>query len=150
MPAINTAKFGKVECRDGDIITFVRAILGFEDMRRFILISRPESEPFKWLQSSEDPNVSFVVIEPAVVVDDYVVEISPHDIRQLEGSQQLSDYKIYVIVTVPQGQPENMSINLQGPLVINAKNLKAIQMVLNNSDYDIKFNLFHENSQVAQ
>jgi flagellar assembly factor FliW len=138
-----------VQYNESDIITFVRAILGFEDLRQFTIVSRPESEPFKWLQSMDDPSISFVVVEPKLILDNYIVELSQHDIKQLHGSQQLSDYKIFVILTVPKGQPEKISVNLQGPLIINTKNLKAIQLVLNNPEYAIRFNLFESQSTVT-
>jgi flagellar assembly factor FliW len=149
LPYLDTAKFGNVQYSESDVLTFVRAILGFEDLRQFIIISRPESEPFKWLQSLEDPNVAFVIVEPRLILDNYVVELSQHDIKQLHGTQQLSDYKIFVIMTVPKGHPEKISVNLQGPLIVNLKNLKAIQMVLNNPEYDIRFSLFENQSTVT-
>jgi flagellar assembly factor FliW len=149
LPSFNTSRFGEVQYNESDIITFVRAILGFEDLLRFIIVSRPESEPFKWLQSLEDPSISFVVVEPKLILDNYIVELSQHDIKQLHGNQQLSDYKIYVILTVPKGQPEKISVNLQGPLIVNTKNLKAIQMVLNNPEYAIRFNLFESQSALT-
>lgn len=149
MPYFDTLKFGNVQYNESDVFTFVRAILGFEDLRQFIIISRPESEPFKWLQSLEDPNVAFVIVEPKLILDNYVVELSQHDIKQLHGSQQLNDYKIFVIMTVPKGHPEKISVNLQGPLIMNLKNLRAIQMVLNNPEYDIRFSLFENQSTVT-
>ena len=149
MPYIDTIKFGNVQYSESDVITFVRAILGFEDLRKFMLVSRPESDPFKWLQSLEDPKVAFVIVEPRLILDNYVVELSQHDIKQLHGTQQLNDYKIFVIMTVPKGHPEKISVNLQGPLIINLKNLKAIQMVLNNPEYDIRFSLFENQSTVT-
>jgi flagellar assembly factor FliW len=149
LPVIDTAKFGRVQYNDTDIITFVRAILGFEELRKYFLIARPESEPFKWLQSVEDPTICFVIIEPSILLNNYEVELSHHDIKQLHGSERLTDYKIFVIVTVPKGRPEQISVNLQGPLIVNVKNLKAIQMVLNNPEYDIRFSLFENQSSVA-
>lgn len=149
MPYLDTTKFGNIQYSESDVLTFVRAILGFEDLRKYIIVSRPESEPFKWLQSLEDPNVAFVIVEPRLILDNYVVELSQHDIKQLHGTQQLNDYKIFVIMTVPKGHPEKISVNLQGPLIINLKNLKAIQMVLNNPEYDIRFSLFENQSTVT-
>ncbi len=149
MPHFNTVKFGKIQYSETDVVTFVRAILGFEDLRRYVIITRPESDPFKWLQSLEDPNVAFVIVEPRLILDNYIVELSQHDIKQLHGSQQLNDYKIFVIMTVPKGHPEKISVNLQGPLIINIKNMKAIQMVLNNPDYDIRFSLFKNQPTVT-
>lgn len=141
MPSINTSKFGDVSYNESDVITFVRTILGFEDLTRYFVISRPESEPLKWLQSVDDPSVCFVIVDPLLILRDYSVEVSPFDIKQLEGSDNLDDYKVYVIVTIPKGRPELMSINLQGPIVINVRQLKAIQLVLNDTKYSVQHNV---------
>lgn len=142
MPTLSTLKFGEVTYKNTDVITFIRPIIGFNELSRYFVISRQESEPFKWLQCVDDPSICFVILDPKLIYADYVVDISVHDIRQLGGSALNSDYQVYGIVSVPKGHPELMSINLQGPVVINVKNLKAIQMVLNNPDYDIRYSLF--------
>jgi len=142
LPAVNTTKFGEVKYKKSDVITFIRSILGFTDLNRYIIISRPESEPFKWLQSIDDPSVCFVIVDPIMFYPEYLIEISPYDIKQLGGTENLEDYQIYGIVTVPKGRPDQMSINLQGPVIINVKNLKALQLILNNPDYDIRYSLF--------
>jgi len=148
LPAVNTTKFGEVKYKKSDVITFVRSILGFTDLNRYIIISRPESEPFKWLQSIDDPSVCFVIVDPIMFYPEYLIEISPYDIKQLSGTESLEDYQIYGIVTVPKGRPDQMSINLQGPVIINVKKLKALQLILNNPDYDIRYSLF-KNKQTA-
>jgi len=141
LPVVKTSRFGEVQYEESDVITFVRAILGFDDLCKYFIISRPESEPFKWLQSIDDPSVCFVIIDPMLVVDDYTVDISPYDIKQLQGSGNKDDYMVYTIVTVPKGKPEQMSINLQGPIIINIKKLKAIQVVVNDTKYDVRYSI---------
>ncbi|MCP4581885.1 MAG: flagellar assembly protein FliW [candidate division Zixibacteria bacterium] len=148
MPAIETSKFGEVTYDNKDVIEFIKPVLGFNDLTKYILISRPESEPFKWLQSLEDTSVCFVLIDPRLVVDQYTVEVSSHDIKLLDGSENQEDYQIYVIVTVPKGHPEQISINLKGPIVVNSVRLKALQMVLNNPDYDIRYGIFKKSQMV--
>jgi len=148
LPTIETSKFGKVTYNNEDVIKFVKPVLGFNDLTEYILISRAESEPFKWLQSLEDESVCFVLIDPRLVVNQYTVDVSSHDIKLLDGSEEQGDYQIYVIVTVPNGHPEQISINLKGPIVVNAVQLKALQMVLNNPDYDIRYGIFKKSLTV--
>ena len=142
MPTVQTTRFGEVTYQDNAIIRFIKPILGFNQLSQYIVIARPESEPFKWLQSIEDPDVCFVVVDPRLIIDKYDVEVSQHDIKMLDGSDDQIDYQLYVIVTVPRGHPELMSVNLQGPIVIYVKRLTALQMVLNNPDYEIRHSLF--------
>jgi len=145
---IETSRFGPVTFSSSDVIKFVKPILGFNELSEFIIISRPESEPFKWLQSVDDPAVCFVIVDPMLVVNQYTIDVSAHDIKILKGSEKQEDYQIYVIVTVPKGRPEQISVNLQGPIVLNVKSLTALQMVLNNPEYNIRYNIF-ENKQTA-
>ena len=142
MPALKTSRFGEIDYGGDDIIKFVKPILGFNHRTRYILISRPESEPFKWLQSIEQPDICFAIIDPRLIVTDYTARVSAHDMKLLEGSDRQTDYQLFVIVTIPPGQPEAMSVNLQGPIVINMKSLTALQMVLNNPDYDTRLSPF--------
>lgn len=142
MPDIETSRFGAVTYNSGDVIKFVKPILGFNELSEYIIISRPESEPFKWLQSLDDSAVCFVIVDPRLVVNQYTIDVSAHDIKLLKGSEKQEDYQMYVIVTVPKGRPEQISVNLQGPIVLNAKCLTALQMVLNNPEYDIRCSIF--------
>lgn len=144
MAKIKTSRFGEISFNKTDVIRFVKPILGFSELTNFVLISRAESEPFKWLQSIENQDVCFVVIDPRLVLEKYFLEVPAHDIKLLEGSENQDDYQIYVIATVPKGHPEMMSINLQGPLVIYVKQLTALQLVLNNPEYDIRYSLFQD------
>ena len=148
MPKFKTTRFGEITFKSTDIIKFVKPILGFNEQLRYVMISRRESEPFKWLQSIEDPDICFIVADPRLLVDQYAVDISTHDIKLLEGSDSQEDYQMLVIATIPQGRPEDMSVNLQGPIVICVKQLTALQMVLNNPEYDIKHSVFRKSKSV--
>ena len=48
------------------------------------------------------------------------------------------------IANVPNGAPQNTTINLMAPLVINTSNKRAIQLVLSNSNFAIKHRLFEQ------
>ena len=148
MPDIETSRFGAVTFNSSDVIKFVKPILGFNELSEYIIISRPESEPFKWLQSLDDPKVCFVIVDPRLVVNQYTIDVPAYDIKILKGSEKQEDYQTYVIVTVPKGRPEQISVNLQGPIVLNVKRLTALQMILNNPEYDIRYSIF-ENKQTA-
>jgi len=149
LPSFKTSRFGEIEYDNKEVIRFVKPILGFNELSRFLLISRAESEPFKWLQSLEHPDVCFVIVDPRLIVDKYEIEVSSHDVKLLEGSEDQEDYHLFVIATIPQGRPQEMSVNLQGPIVVYIKGLTALQMVLNNPEYEIRYSLFQESKSVS-
>jgi flagellar assembly factor FliW len=140
---IETSRFGKVAYKKSEVIWMVRSLLGFEDYKRFIVISINGQEPFKWLQSLDDPNLAFLAIDPLFFMADYIIEVNPKDITLL-GARDVKNINTLVLVTIPNGQPDKMSANLQGPIIINNQNMQAAQLVLGDSNYTTKHSIFRE------
>ena len=130
---IESVRFGQLEIPDDKIITMQRPILGFESLVNFCLIQREDMAPFHWFHSIEDPSIAFIVLNPAVFYEDYRIEVNPKEIAELEIAE-LKSVETYVVVTVPE-DPTKMSVNLQGPILVNTENGFAKQLVLVNSDY---------------
>ena len=133
---IDSVRFGQLEVPEDKIITMQRPVLGFEKLVNFCLIQREDMEPFHWFHSTEDPSVAFIVINPAIFHEDYRIEVNPKEIAELE-IENLRDVETYAIVTVPE-DPKKMSVNLQGPILINTENGYAKQLILVNSDYRVQ------------
>jgi flagellar assembly factor FliW len=113
-----------------------RPILGFERLTTFCLVERDDARPFMWLQSVEEPAVSFVVVNPAVFFPEYRIEVNPAEIAEI-SIKNLEMVETYVIVTIPENA-EEMTANLQGPIIINTQNCLAKQLILVNSDYQVQ------------
>lgn len=140
---LKTKRFGTIDYEKTDVIWMVRGFLGFEDLKRFIIVSLSGQEPFKWYQSIENPDVAFLMIDPLFFKPDYVVEVNPKDIGIL-GAKKPDDINLYVLVSIPKGKPELMSANLKGPVAINLENNQGAQLVLSDSSYDIDHSIFNE------
>ncbi len=136
---INSTRFGELDVPDGKLVVMKRPILGFEGMNSFCLLEREEWEPFLWLQSTEEPETAFIVVNPRVFFSGYHIEINPKEIAELEVDN-LNAVETYVIVTIPE-DPAEMSVNLQGPVLINTANGYAKQLVLVNSEYEVQHSL---------
>ena len=54
-----------------NIIHFDEGILGFDELREFVIISEEETEPFKWLISMEEPNIGFPIVDPWILLQSY-------------------------------------------------------------------------------
>ena len=145
---LESTRFGKINYRKTDIVRMVRGLLGF-DQKSFIIIALNGQEPFKWLHSLDDPDLAFLVIDPHFFIPDYSFEINSKDLTLL-GADNSNDISTFVLVTIPKGQPDKMSVNLQGPVIINKKNLLAAQLVLGESIYEIRHPIFRElDSKIA-
>lgn len=133
---VNSLRLGQMEVPDDKIISMEKPILGFEHLARFCLVEVKDLFPFMWLVSSDDPAVTFLVVNPKVFYPDYRIEVNPKEIAELNISDTGS-VETYVIATIPE-DPNEISVNLQGPILINTENNRAKQLVLVNSDYQVR------------
>ena len=133
---ISTLRFGELEIPDDKVITMAKPVLGFEQLKKFCIIESKDFEPFMWFQSTEDPAVAFIIVNPLFFSPDYKIEVNPREIEELKVSD-VRTVETYVIATIPP-DPKKMSVNMQGPILVNAKTLLAKQMVMVNTDYKLK------------
>ena len=137
---IDSKRFGPLVIPENKLIVMVKPILGFENLSKFCRIEREEFRPFLWMQSIEDPAVAFIVVNPALFDSDYRIDINPNEISELEPSSP-ELIETYVIANIPDNWKQ-MTINLQGPILINTANNKAKQLVLMNSEYKVQQTVF--------
>ncbi len=138
---LNTLRFGEVEVDDNLIFDFVMPVIGFDNLSKFIIIDSNKEALFKWLQSTEEPDLAFPIISVAGLDYDYSVELSDSVVEAL-GIENAEDILIMNITSIPQENPHGTTINLLAPLVFNLKNQKAAQIVLSGSGYDISYPMF--------
>jgi len=111
-------------------------LLGFEQIKEYLLIANPDEDPFRWLRVKEDSRLAFVVIEPFLVVPEYQPDIPQADVEFL-GLTGPQDALLYNIVTLRGvSQP---TINLKGPIVFNRHTLVGKQVILANAgEYSVQ------------
>jgi len=133
---IETTRFGTIEVERQLVIDMPGGMLGLERCKRFTLLEeRPESA-YKWLQSLDDPAVAFIVVNPIEFFPDYEAELTDEQAKTLELMDP-SDAVLLSTVTV--GRERNqVTANLAGPVVINARTLRARQIVLEDDRYSTK------------
>ena len=111
-------------------------ILGFEQMKNYLLISNPDEEPFRWLQVKDNPALAFIVIKPFLVAPDYHPDIPEPDVQFL-GLGAPEDAALLNIVTLHG--PNRATVNLKGPIVINRNTGIGKQVVIANAaEYSVQ------------
>lgn len=137
---IETSRFGKVELNQEDILNFPEGILGFQDLRNFVLLDDPNDEIFAWLQSCETPHVAFPVLEPELFSENYKVNLTKNDLESLKmtGTERA---RYFSIITIPD-DPTQMTANLKAPIVINIQQKIARQCVLQDNSLAIREPIF--------
>lgn len=123
---VRTTRFGMITVSEDKVITFPTGLLGFPSRTRFCLLRPGEDACFFWLQSLDDPGLAFLVTEPALFVADYEVPVRPEQMAAL-GIERLADAQVFTIVNKVGDQ---LTGNLQGPLVVNTLNRTGQQLVL--------------------
>jgi flagellar assembly factor FliW len=129
MSAAETTELECVPVKNENVIHMPAGLLGFENSKRFVLLTEPEEAPFSWFQALDDSAIAFLVLPPFDAIPEYVPEISDDDVAYL-GLKQPSDALIYNIVTL---RPNQATINLKGPIVINRFTLRGKQVILQNA-----------------
>lgn len=136
---IDSLRLGQIEVPEEKVITMAKPVLGFEQLKRFALIDVEETHPFLWLQSLEDSAVSFLVVNPKLFISDYKIEVNSKELFELK-IDDVAEVETYVVVTI-QNDPQEMSLNLQGPILINNANNLGKQLVLVNSNYEVRYRI---------
>lgn len=130
--SFRTSRFGDVTVAEDRVINFMHGVPGFERLRRFILIDHDAEGVFRWLQAVDDPAVAFLLTDPNQFKPDYTVPLHKADADSLgvKDAQSL----ITLVMVCASRDTRELSINLKGPVVFNADNMKAIQCVLDKED----------------
>lgn len=140
---IETTHFGKIEIQEENIIFFEEGIPGFEDIHRFGIINNEDPEsPFCWIQAIEKPDLAFALVDPFAIKKDYDFEINDENVSTL-GIEEPSQVTVYAIVVVPEDL-NSISMNLKAPVIVNTKNRKAAQVILNSDKYSVRHSIMDE------
>ncbi len=135
---IETKANGLVEIEEKQIVTFPEGIMGFEKYHRYALINS-EYEPFIWLQSLDEKSLAFLLVDPFLICGEYEADIDDDNLMKIQVSSP-EDIVVMTIVTIPSDGGD-ITANFLGPIVINRRNNKCLQAVLNDGRWDTKFNI---------
>ncbi|MEQ3338099.1 flagellar assembly protein FliW [Clostridium butyricum] len=133
---------GKINYDEKDIIKFSKGIPGFCELREFIIVELKECEPFKLLHSLENSEVALIVASPYEFYEDYEISLKEETIKNLK-IKEANEVMIMCTVTL-NSDVKKITMNLQGPIVINTSNNLGEQIIVDNSKYKVKTPLMKE------
>jgi flagellar assembly factor FliW len=125
---VETARFGAIEVAADTVLTFPRGLLGMEQLTRFVLMEGGGA--FQWMQSMDDPDACFVVIDSEEVITDYEITPNEDDLNVVMGDTPAPAFMALLIVTIPRQNPEMVTANLMAPLLLNLDTKTGVQAVL--------------------
>lgn len=144
---VQTRCFGEIDLEEDKILSFDRGIMGFEGCKKFTILYDNEEEeagkernPISWLQSLDEPGLALPIVTPLYVKPDYNPRVEDELLQHI-GELTEENLIIFLTLNVPS-QIENMTVNLMAPIVINADTKRGTQIIVENDDYPIKYNVY--------
>ncbi len=123
-----------VSDNDEQVFTFAKGIPGFSEITSYTYVQ--QITPFSILQSVQQPEISFILLDPFAYFQQYEVEI-PEDVIDELGIA--SEDKVVVRNIVSWNKvPQHRTVNLVAPIIFNLDTMQAKQIILQNTDYTIR------------
>lgn len=116
-------------------------LIGLRHLSVFELEPSGEGVPFQILRAvvaeGESP-MEFVVIAPSHLLDGYKILLRDEDVESLQ-IQEPSAAMVLNIVAIHSHEPQHVTVNLVGPIVVNRHTLIGQQVIIeNSSDFSIE------------
>lgn len=133
-------KLGEREIARDSIIYFPHGLIGLDDKREFVLLQVRENSPFLLLQCVTDPGLGLLVADPYPFLPDYDIKLEQAEkkILRVENIRQIA---VLVTVTIPRNRPEETTLNLSGPIIVNTKARIGLQAPQLNAKHPTHYRL---------
>lgn len=142
---VKTRHFGEVNLDEDKVLTFEDGLIGFEDCKRYTILYNNEeggNNTISWLQSLDAPELALPVISPLTVLGDYNPIVEDEVLTPLG---ELTEENIIILLTLSvPSDITKMSANLKAPLIINADTKKGCQIIAENPEYVVKYNIYEQ------
>lgn len=149
MMNLSATRFGDIEFAEDDVVHFPEGLIGFPNSTSYLILSAKPGSPFRWLQSIDEPALAFLCTDPQHYVPTYAPELSARHARELEMNPETCRM-VLCTVAIPRGKPEEMTLNLAGPIVVNAEVRRGRQIVLEDGAYTIKHRVFPQTDKATE
>lgn len=136
----DSTQFGTQEIDPDSILHFPKGMPGFEKCTRYKLFHEEQDQPVvHWLQSLDDPDVAFALVDPATFGINYEFVLSDEEISLLQMGK-VDELAILLIAYRPQENPTskaNINANINGPVILNIRSRRGMQKVLVGIEADV-------------
>lgn len=143
---IDSRIFGEIDINDDKIIRFEEGVIGFKEYHNYALIYDEEKRKdpkggIMWLQCMDEPDLAFPVADPLHIYPGYNPVVEDEWLAPIGEFDDVDDIFLLSILTVPSDITK-VTANLKAPLIINTVTKKACQTIVNNEEYEIKYNIY--------
>lgn len=134
---IRTARFGDLEVDEQSFWIMRNPILGFEEKKKFVVVPQKDST-FEYFQSVDDEHLTFILADPFTFFRNYDFLLEQ---RWIEMLQLKSDREIIIRTIVTVRTPQEISLNLKAPIIMNTSLREAAQIVLDAPGYSTRHSI---------
>lgn len=140
---IASSFLGTQDVNPETLITFPDGLPGFESAREFKLFHEEGKPTVYWLQSVDDPDLSFSVAQPQLFSLAYEVSLSDAEAERIK-LQDPADAVILLLLSKPVESGEDhgydaeqagVHSNIRAPLIINGRERLGLQKVINTLEH---------------
>jgi len=126
------SRFGEIEYDPENVLQFPEGLVGFEELRDFVVMPNEKEGPLFWIQSVDDPQVAFILTDPTNFYYDYKVVPDGRE-REKLGIADDDACHVVTVVTVPPDR--KITLNLAAPILFAPKTNKALQVILEGTQF---------------
>ncbi len=126
------SRFGEIEYDPDNTLQFSEGLIGFEDLRNFIVMPNEKEGPLFWIQSVDDPQVAFILTDPTDFYYDYRVVPDERE-REKLGIDETEDCLIVSVVSV--SSERKITLNLAAPILFAPETNRALQVILEGTNF---------------
>lgn len=142
---VHTVNFGDLEVPEEKIVTFKEGLPGFPQIHRFVILEMEELKPFQYLQALDDPPISLFVINPFLIDQTYEFKLTDADMEDIHSTNS-AELAVFAVATIPD-DPNEATLNLMAPIVVNDRERCGKQVILHESRYSVKHPLLNSRLQ---
>lgn len=125
---LSSVKLGDVPYTSQDVIHFPLGIPGFEQLKRFLLVTREECAPFIFLTALETPDVALPLL-PFALATDAPTPALPDEATTHLGETQGATIGWYSVVAIGV-EAHDVVANLRAPVIVNLDTRRGCQVIL--------------------
>ena len=125
-----------LKIQDKNIINFDYGLPGFEDLKKFTIVDIEDYNPFLLLHSVEDYNIAMIILNAGQLDIESDLNIPEEKLKELKNEE--GEVGVFLIIKVIDNE-KNLTANTKAPVVINFKNRKGRQIILDNENLSMDY-----------
>ncbi|TYP00177.1 flagellar assembly factor FliW [Geothermobacter ehrlichii] len=132
---ITGTRFGDIEYQEANLIHFPEGLIGFEQLRDFVVMPNREGNLLFWIQSVEDKDIAFLLTEPGNFFLDYKVVPDKTEMAKLNIARPEQAHALAIVTIHPD---KSVTLNLAAPLLFAPETNRCLQVILEGAPYNTR------------